>query len=364
MIPTPYVEVAVTLPVNHTYTYSIPDHFNSMVDVGMRVLVPFGRRRVTGYVLSGRETDGGYPAKHILDVLDGMPLFPGSMVEFFRWISEYYLYPLGEVIKSALPSGLSRQDVTVAALTHKGHAAGQEAKLTPGEAQIMDCLAAGGMVGLKQLAKKIPNVSIYSLIRKMEKAGLLETMAILEKEGVRVKTEKFIAFCRQPAGRKKLSRKRQQILDILSMTPEMSLSALKQKIPTAPTLVKFLAADGIIRISERQVFRDPLGDPVEPDTAPELTAEQLAAVNQVMDRMGKGFTPFLLCGVTGSGKTEVYMHLVAEVIKNNKKAIVLVPEISLISQTERRFRARFQNRIAVIHSGLSKGERLDQWYKS
>lgn len=112
---------------------------------------------------------------------------------------------------------------------------------------------------------------------------------------------------------------------------------------------------------ERQVFRDPLGDPVEPDTPPELTGEQAALLEQVRENRSQGFIPYLLTGVTGSGKTEVYMRLAADALEQGLGAIVLVPEIALISQTERRFRARFGEKIAVIHSMLTQGERLDQW---
>jgi primosomal protein N' (replication factor Y) len=133
-------------------------------------------------------------------------------------------------------------------------------------------------------------------------------------------------------------------------------------VPTAANLIKPLVEAGWLNLVNRRVFRDPLGEPVTPDTPPELTDEQAAVVKQIQARADV-FSPCLLVGVTGSGKTEVYMRLVADAVAKGRGAIVLVPEIALISQTEGRFRARFGEKIAVIHSMLSQGERLDQWRK-
>ncbi|THB73425.1 MAG: primosomal protein N' [Desulfobacteraceae bacterium] len=362
MIDTPYVEVAVTLPVYHAFTYSLPDHLHSQARIGARVLVPFGRRRVTGFILKGKDSDGGYKTKHILDVLDAVPLFPESMVEWFQWISAYYIHPLGEVIKAALPSGLDRHDVSHVSL---GPGVGQleTSDLPPGQQQIITHLKNRESMTLKQLSKALDNPSIHSLIKKMERQGLLEVTTLMESDKVRVKLSKFLELKSYPDSGVRLSKKRRQILDRIQERPGISLDQLRKEIPTAPRLITPLAKDGYVRVIEKQVFRDPLGDPVDPDSPPELTEEQAAAVDRVIGQMDQGFKPYLLYGVTGSGKTEVYLRLTAHVLAQGKKAIVLVPEISLISQTERRFRARFQNRVAVIHSGLTKAELLDQWYK-
>ena len=115
-----YIEVAVALPVHHTFTYSAPESFQTFVAVGKRVLVPFGRRRVTGYIFDQDRQIADKEIKPILDVLDEQPLFPSSMVPFFRWIADYYKYPVGEVVKNALPGGLNVYDYTLLILTDKG----------------------------------------------------------------------------------------------------------------------------------------------------------------------------------------------------------------------------------------------------
>ncbi len=123
---TGYIEVAVAIPVFQTFTYSAPESLAGYVTVGKRVLVPFGRRRVTGYVLGAGQDVDHKEVKSVLDVLDEQPLFPSVMVSFFRWISDYYKYPLGEVIKNALPGGLNIRDYVLLSITAAGRDALQQ----------------------------------------------------------------------------------------------------------------------------------------------------------------------------------------------------------------------------------------------
>ncbi|MCP3874844.1 MAG: primosomal protein N' [Desulfobacteraceae bacterium] len=363
MIQTPYIVVAVTLPIMKSYTYELPEHMKGVCSLGMRVLVPFGKRRVTGYIISGQMTCEGFRAKKVLDILDDHPLFPESEIKFFKWISDYYIHPLGGVIKSALPSGFDRHDVSCVFVTKTGQAAMNQGTLNPGEKQVVELVLQRESCTLKQLIKNSQNKTINALIRKMEKKDLITVSAVLKKDGAKIKKEKFILLAENPKKSIRMSKKREMILSIIKKKKEISLTGLRQHIPTAPTLIKPLAEAGYLKIIHRQVFRDPLGDPVDPDTPPRLTDEQKIVVRQVQAKPNQRFCPYLLSGITGSGKTEVYMRLVWDVIENGKTAIVLVPEISLISQTERRFRARFGDKIAVIHSALTQGELLDQWRK-
>ncbi|MBF0574107.1 MAG: primosomal protein N', partial [Desulfamplus sp.] len=410
-----YIEVAVALPVNQIFTYKVPEYLANSALIGMRVLVPFGKRRITGYIVSkiGKRDDNqvGYKPKLILDLLDDIPLFPPSMVQFFNWISRYYIHPVGEVIKSALPSGLDSHDVALVVITEKGSqfllnngsnhkgaihnnfalqntnnyntptksSVNNQNSLTPAEIYVIEQLqSAGGTLPLKLLtdSKKTnsKNCTVtHALINKMVKDELLEIRSELKKDKTQVKMEKFITISDHIFSEmviNKLSKKRQEIIDIVKKHKEISLTALKQDVPTAPKLVPIMAEDGYLTITLKQVFRDPFGDTVDPDIPPKLTDEQARVVNQVKEKMEAGFDKrepgfqrYLLTGVTGSGKTEVYMRLVTEAVNRGRGAIILVPEISLISQTERRFRARFGKTIAVIHSGLSRGELLDQWYR-
>ena len=363
MIHTDYISVAVSLPVVKSYTYKVPDHLRESCFPGMRVLVPFKNRRVTGYILRAQKECRGFAAKKIFDVLDDHPLFPASEISFFKWISDYYIYPLGEVIKTALPSGLDRHDVSCVFVTQKAKDCLSSGRLSPGEEQVIEFVLQRQSCSLKQLKKNCGSLTLNALVRKMEKQDLITVSAVLKKDGAGIKKEKFICHKDEPETILRMSKKREALLDLVKEKKEISLTGLKAYIPTAPALIKPLAEAGYIKISHRQVFRDPLGDPVEPDTPPELTSEQETVVKRVQEKLPRGFCPYLLSGVTGSGKTEVYMRLVQDVVEKGKRAIVLVPEISLISQTERRFRARFGEKIAVIHSALTQGELLDQWRK-
>ena len=363
MIQTPYIRIAVTLPVMKSYTYEIPEHLKDCCFPGMRVLVPFGRRRVTGYILAGQKECKGFKAKKIIDLLDDHPLFPESEISFFKWISDYYIHPLGDVIKTALPSGFDHHDVSHVFVTKSGQDYFNSRKLTPGEEQVVEFILNRPSCTLKQLKQKSPNKTINALIRRMEKKDLITVSAVLKKDGAKIKKEKFILSENVHPVRIRMSKKRKQILEIVKKRKEISLTGLKSDVPTAPTLIKPLEKAGYIRIIQREVFTDPLGDPVEPDKPPGLTLEQQTAVKKVQDSLNSGFKSYLLSGVTGSGKTEVYLRLVQHVVGKGKAAIVLVPEISLITQTERRFRARFGEKIAVIHSSLTRGELLDQWRK-
>ena len=327
------------------------------------MLVPFGNRRVTGYILSGQKDCKEFKAKKIFDILDDHPLFPESEISFFKWIAGYYIHPLGEVIKSALPSGLDRHDVSHVFVTQHGQDYLNAGSLTPGEEQVVEFILQRQSCAVKQLKKNSKNITINALICRMEKEDLITVSAVLKKDGAKIKKEKFILHRDGPKTIIRMSKKRKKLLSLVKGKKEISLTGLKVHIPTAPALIKPLAEAGYIQIIHRQVFRDPLGDPVEPDTPPKLTSEQQIVVKRVQENLTRGFAPYLLSGVTGSGKTEVYMRLVRDVVEKGKSVIVLVPEISLISQTERRFRARFGEKIAVIHSSLTQGELIDQWHK-
>lgn len=361
MISTDYIEVAVTLPVNQTFVYGIPKEFRADACPGMRVLVPFGRRRVTGYILGGKRESGPYKTKDLLDLLDDHPLFPESDIDFFKWVAGYYIYPLGDTIKAAMPAGLDCTDVSCVFVTGTGVQALEAGELPHEEARVLGLAAEKDGISLKSLSRRDPAGA--AVLRGLEKKELVQVSAVLKKETAGIKTEKFISLPGEtPTQQIRMSAKRQKILAIVREAREISLTALKRHVPTAPNLIKPLAEAGWLNVVSRRVFRGPLGDPVTPDIPPELTDEQATVVKQIQDRADV-FFPCLLVGVTGSGKTEVYMRLVADAVEKGRGAIVLVPEIALISQTERRFRARFGEKIAVIHSMLSQGERLDQWRK-
>lgn len=362
-----HIEVAIALPVENSFIYAVPETLSSFVSVGKRVLVPFGRRRVTGYIMGMAEPDDRYKIKLILDVLDEKPLFPSSMIPFLKWISEYYMHPLGEVIQSALPRGLNIYDFVTVSITEAGKTQLSGSTLPPLQREILDKLAQGPR-RLKALSlpdasnskkKDIPN----SLIQTMQKSGWLVKKRELKGGRTRARTERHVSLNSPDISCENLSEARKKIVAILKSKGEISVKALKERVPTALRLIKSFEKSNHVSIFEKGVYRDPFGESITPDQPRVLTGEQKKVVSEITGSLENGFTTYLLAGVTGSGKTEVYMQAAAEVIRKGRSVLVLIPEIALISQMERRFRARFGERIAVLHSGLSPGERYDQWMR-
>ncbi len=355
-----YIEVAVALPVYHTFTYSAPEPFWAFIATGKRVLVPFGRRRVTGYVFGRCRPFDKKKIKSILDVLDEQPLFPPSMVPFFKWIADYYKYPVGEVVKNALPGGLNVYDYASVTLTENGRNALNHGQLTPTARELLGQLQSGPC-RVKELYKKIDQNLSGTLLYTFEQSGWITRKWELSGGRTKARLERFVRLVDTTLSTDRLSKSKTQIIDALKVTGEISVKKLKTTVPTAATLIKSLESAGFLAIGHKRVYRDPFGSSIKPDTAPILNPEQEKAVSVAGGFLNKGYMTFLLKGVTGSGKTEVYMQVAAEVLAKGRCVLVLVPEIALITQIERRFRARFGECVSVLHSALSAGERYDQW---
>jgi len=355
-----YIEVAIALPVFQTFTYSVPESFDDFTATGKRVLVPFGRRRETGYVFGQSQSSNVKEVKPILEILDEQPLYPSSMVPFFKWISDYYKYPIGQVVKNALPGGLNTRDYVSVAITEKGQHELDRGRLTPIAKDILSQLQSGSIL-MKDLSKKVNHDKPSTLLGAFERCGWITKKWELTAAKTKARLERFVCLADTDLSLKGLSEARSKIIEVLKVEGEISLKKLKEFVPTAATLIKRLERDGYVTISSKRVYRDPFGEPIEPDRTHILNPEQLKAVSRSTDFLTKGYKTFLLRGVTGSGKTEVYMQVAAEVLKTKRTVLVLVPEIALITQMERRFRARFGECVSVLHSALSAGERYDQW---
>ncbi|MDM8539490.1 primosomal protein N' [Desulfococcaceae bacterium HSG9] len=365
-----HIEIAVALPIDATFTYALPETLVPFARIGMRVLVPFQKRQVTGYILGAAPPITGvatqWQIKNILDIPDETVLFPEAMIPFFKWIADYYCYPLGEVIHTALPGGLNTHSTTVIALTNEGVAALKQNILTPVQKK-MALVLENRACPLKKLKHKLNQDISHSLIHTMLKKGWLEKRQECRGRTLRLKTEPWVRLICSDIPSDQYFSARQKIIRILETHREISLKQLKTLTSVKIGLAHFLNKNGYIEIFNKQVYRDPFGETVTPDKPRKLTCSGNCSQKQVVDTisraLGKGFASFLLAGVTGSGKTEVYMHLTAKALKRGESVLVLVPEIALIAQASQRFRARFGKRIAVLHSALSQGERYDQWIR-
>ncbi len=357
-----YIEVAVPVPVYATYTYTVPEPLQPLVSKCKRVLVEFGSRKLSAYVI-GPATPGDVKGiKPIADVLDSRPLFPEEMLAFFRWMADYYFHPLGEVISEALPGGLNLNEFVIFTATEAGRQAIAEQALTAEEKQILETLG-GKSLRHREIERQLGRDIRQAVIQRLEKQGWIHRHREIRGGRTRPKTERHAAPNRDIPAAGSLSGPKKKLVDYLQSAGETPFSSLAQVAANASRHLKALQDKGFIQIFEKPVYRDPFGDRVPPDTPPALTLDQQQVLSRVSGALGQGFSAFLLAGVTGSGKTEIYMQAAANAMNLGSSVLVLVPEIALISQIERRFRARFGECIAVLHSGLSNGERYDQWMR-
>ncbi len=359
-----FVEVAIGLPIEKTFYYEIPSAFGDRLRLGSPVLVPFRGRKVTGYAIAFPPNLANYPKsdgpKPILDILDERPLFDDRTLSFYRWISDYYLYPLGGVIKGGLPPGINLESQQLLSTTAKGRTLLESEKLTQEELEILRSIAGRGEMSLEKAAKRFPRWRIYSL----KESGLIQVDVGLKDARVRPKRERVIQYRGEDVTRDSaLSRKGKEVLAFIREMGEISHKSLCAEFKWASRIVKGLKEKGFITIELREVYRDPLSHLMSgEDLRPGLAPKQVKA----LETIGKGidslrFSPFLLYGITGSGKTEIYLRAIERVVDTGRTAIVLVPEISLTPQLIGQFLKRFWGRVAMLHSALSRGERYDEW---
>ena len=356
------VEVAVAANIARTLTYSVPESLSGLAVAGKRVLVPLGRGASLGYVLGPGEPVEGFSLKPVADVLDPCPLFPESMIPFFRWVADYYFYPTGLVIKEALPTGADcGAALEVCVSDNVGGAA--KSGLDGPEQGVLEALEKSGAVLLSDFCgdDRKRRASVFRLLDR----GLVKCGPVAVSDRFGPKTESWVLGLVPVSSASPRLKGRHRALSILSERGAMLLRDLKILVPSVGRHLADMAGAGEIVTFDKPVYRDPFGSEVTPDCGPPaLMDEQKAALLKVGAALGNGFSCFLLNGVTGSGKTEVYLEAARMAVEKGLSALVLVPEIALITQTERRFRARFGEKVAVYHSGLSEGERHDQWIRA
>jgi primosomal protein N' (replication factor Y) len=356
-----HIEVGVALPVHGTFTYVVPQSLSPIIMPGKRVLVPFQQRRVTGFILGASKPIPEKKIKSILDVLDDVPLFPASMASFYKWIADYYMHPIGEVIQTALPRGLTLYETSLFSITSQGLAALGDGLSPPLEQLILERLRSGPCT-LKAMTRHLKCDVPHALYQSLVHRGLVVMKKKVVGGNTQQRMARYVALTGDGAWNAlRRTPQREQLVNFLRDAGEMPVHEVTGRVPNAAHILPALERVGVVTVTQKPVYRDPFGEPIAPDTPPVLTDEQARVVPEVLAAIGKGFSTYLLTGVTGSGKTEVYLQVAAAAIRQGVSVLVLVPEIGLISQTERRFRARFGDIVALLHSGLSVGEHYDQW---
>ena len=368
-----FVEVAMPPPLSRQLTYGVPTELEDVVTIGSVVLVPVQQRLVTGFIVAETElnTSNGSPPvaperiRDLTQVIDTEAPISPEVVRLCAWMASYYLAPLGAALAAALPPGVRLTSSRIVQLVDRGGSLPDD------------------MVGARiciELAKTEAPLKVTTLRKRLGKKGLEAALRRLQRH-------KIIDMRPDLAGGS-VSSKHQQIVRIVDAdAARISLPELLKKAPgqgrclerlldtgSAPkrrlieegfsyAILKSLQARDLIHATHEEVLRDPLAD-LQIAEAPDLepTSDQQRVCEQIFAAMdSEDFAPILLRGVTGSGKTLIYMQAVDRVLQAGGSAIVLVPEIAIAWQMVRRFRARFGTQVAVLHSQLSLGERYDTW---
>jgi primosomal protein N' (replication factor Y) len=359
------VEVAVGLPVFKTFHYRIPEKMIGALRIGMRVLVPFKGRKVTGFsidLLDQPPKGVEEKLREVEDLLDEAPLIDPQMLRFCRWISDYYLYPLGEVIKTGLPPGLQLKSELILSLTQDGIESLARRDLEPIQEKVFKEIGRCGKISLRKMLKPPLGEVSRSQLFSWKRKGLLNIDPGIEGKEVRPKFEKVVHYqggdSTQP-----ISRKQAEILNWIKEKGDLSYTELSKRFKSLSKNIQSLQAKGLLSLLRREVCRDlSVRSELKPYPKPEPTSDQRAVLVEILKGIrSKRFSPFLIYGVTGSGKTEIYLRAIEEVLSRGQEAIVLVPEISLTPQILSRFKDRFGENLALLHSGLGRGERYDQW---
>ncbi len=359
--PRSYVRVALPLPLDQTFTYAVD---GDPLRTGTRVLVPFQRQERVGFVVGHGGEEGVKRIRTVLSVMDPKSSVSESQLRLARWMADYYVTSLGLTLKTMLPSVLSDTSRDVVTL-HDG----PRGKLSPREARLVQALTPGAAQSLRAIKRSLRMGSIWPEIRNLAAAGVV-SVETLPPRPPPVKTERVVRVARWIddiedlnvlVGRARRQADAYQALAGSGGTVE--LAHLTGQAGFSRSVIRGLEEKGLALVEDREVERDPFaGIPTAEDQAHTPTDRQNDVIRTLASAFDAGPSePFLLHGVTGSGKTLVYIELLKHVLAQGRGAIVLVPEISLTPQTVARFRARFGDQVAVLHSALSDGERFDAW---
>ncbi len=346
------------------YTYRIPQALVDTIRPGMLVEVPFGPRVMAGIVISlNGQVDPGIRLRDVVGLLDPLPCLTPTQIALAEWIAEYYSCRVNDAVGLMVPAGIDRAPVVLYSLPTEPILGRQV--LTPLQRELLTSLERTGPTTAARLAAQQDAKSVTMALESMARRKVVVRSRMLGQAAVKDRTEIVVVLQPRRLGLR-LTPRRQSVIDFLEeQGGEATLSEIRDRLRVDRSVVTRLAESRAVVLYNRQARRDPLAHrPIVPNHPPSLTGEQQrvfrAIEGAIHDRDG---SVFLLHGVTGSGKTEIYLRAVAETIAMGRQAIVLVPEIGLTPQTVDRFAGRFPGQIALLHSKLSDGERFDEWQR-
>lgn len=367
-----YAEIIINITssnVDKPFTYIIGEELLSSIRIGMRVIIPFGRgnKLVKGIVINIiDEFDGEYELKEIIDVIDEKPLISNDLIELSMWMKEEYLSTSIQSLRQIFPPGDFKKINTFIELEDKY----PNVDISDEEIDILKYLKRNKTVLLDDLKLHFKGYSINNILNSMEEKKIISTYIDINSK-VEKKYEKQVKLIREELNIDEIreiigsrAKKQIQIAEYIYDIKEISFKKLSEELNTTLSTVRALEEKNIVEIYEKQVNRNPIKSKIEKYEKHILSEDQRSVYENIFYNFDlRENNKFLIRGITGSGKTEIYLQLVEEMISRGKESIVLVPEISLTPQTIDRFVGRFGDAVAVIHSRLSHGERFDEWRK-
>lgn len=378
-----YVRIAVNIPaVSGEFDYSLPPELDGQVQAGSLVTVPFGNQVVQGVVTQLLAEPSVAQVRAAISLLDALPVLTPAQIELARWMSGYYLQPLAAFIGLMLPAGLNRQaDVLYTLADHRRDAA-DNSQLSTVHRRLLDLLKRRGALRGRQIDRHFSRVDWRKAMQTLVRRGLVTSRPVLPPPTVRPKFVRTAQLAIPPEQAQaamptlgktaETLKRRAAALQCLMRQPEaLNVAWVYAESGCNLADLQELAERDLIVLQETEIWRDPL-QRIENDW-PEnqvltLTPEQEAAMGQILQAFDSkpslSLEPFLLHGVTGSGKTEIYIRAAEEAVRRGRQALILVPEIALTPQTVRRFLTRFPGQVGLVHSKLSDGERYDTWRRA
>ena len=388
--------VAVPRPVRRLFSYAVPDALAPRCRSGVRVLVPFGRRKLTGYLLEvHRSEDSGdtaVPLKPIEDVLDPEPVLDSGVLALARFAADYYVASLGEMIRSALP-GMKADVERVVSIGDAGRSALEVIRggLTsaslprvlsdPIARRVLEVVSEfvserGAAIRVSDLRRRCGPGFGARVVDRLRQAGLLEVLEVATSPGPHPHREEYAELVQTAApgetgapsaraGARSLGARQRRILDVLrSSGGRQPVSDLLRLAEASRAALRALESRGLVEVESLESSRRPASLELPIKRLQEVIptpaqAESIEAIRGALEP--RRFASFLLHGVTGSGKTEVYLRAIETAVASGRRALYLVPEIGLTPLLARRMRSRFGEVLALLHSGLTEGERYDEW---
>ncbi|MCE1252604.1 MAG: primosomal protein N' [Anaerolineae bacterium] len=376
-----YVQVAVNVPqVNNLFDYHLPNELLGQVQPGCLVVVPFGNQRVQGIVLTLSDVASISQTRDVEALLDPHPVLTPAQMKLAQRLAQETLTSPAACLSLMVPAGLTQLADTLYSLVDAESQPVQS--FSPIQQRLISLLERrGGSLRGRQIEAALPRQHWQAAARALVQAGKLTRQPVLPPPGVHARTTRMVnlagspqqiqAYLDKPAA-SAAAQRRQRMLSFLIKEPWPVEASWVYAAAGGGSLADLttLAEAGLVNLSESEIWRDPLEKmDYQPHHPPPLTGAQqniLTQINQVLNRSAQSqpVKPYLLHGVTGSGKTEIYLQAAAETLKTGRQVIILVPEISLTPQTVRRFMARFPGQVGLVHSQLSPGERYDTWRRA